>query len=201
MEHLVAEVESGGGKVDFNNRVKHGLTPLHLAVAGTHRSMAKWLIAHGADPQIQDNAGSTPLHVAYRVGSAGIGRDLIALDPALKHIEDTERKTPLDYDCSIAGTMANILKALSHTWELQGHVKIADYSAQLEGAFADMFLPYLEEGLSSFVAQYPGLISEHQHALMSAFIDNAINFGSYRDTLGRAPAGVLKIGVGGTVCA
>jgi len=43
-------------------------TPLHLAVTGGHREMVELLVARGADPNVKDQSGRTPLEVARQKG-------------------------------------------------------------------------------------------------------------------------------------
>jgi len=51
--------------------------PLQSAVAGCHYEIVDLLLAAGADPNIQDKNGYTPLHVAAQCGDARVARALI----------------------------------------------------------------------------------------------------------------------------
>ena len=65
-----------GGKVDKTNN--HGKTPLHIMVA--HRSSfdcLQILIAHGANPNAQDEDGNTALHIAAAHPQADIRMDVV----------------------------------------------------------------------------------------------------------------------------
>ncbi|XP_023313752.1 serine/threonine-protein phosphatase 6 regulatory ankyrin repeat subunit B-like [Trichogramma pretiosum] len=45
---------------------KAGDSPLHMALAGGHGSVARSLVTRGADPNLANKAGSTPLHVVCK---------------------------------------------------------------------------------------------------------------------------------------
>lgn len=47
-----------------NSKNPKGITPLHIAVEERGLEMAKFLLAHGADPNLGDSTGRTPLHWA-----------------------------------------------------------------------------------------------------------------------------------------
>ncbi len=49
---------------DANHRGEDGLTPLHLAVAGSSLSIAETLLDHGARPWLEDQRGRRPVEVA-----------------------------------------------------------------------------------------------------------------------------------------
>ncbi|NOY76196.1 MAG: hypothetical protein GXP32_10480 [Kiritimatiellaeota bacterium] len=51
-------------KIELNKRDYGGGTPLHNAVHKKCLAMVKWLLDHGADKTIKNNAGKTPLEVA-----------------------------------------------------------------------------------------------------------------------------------------
>ena len=86
---------------DINERRKHrrGLwTPLHwVAQRGLTNGVA-CLLANGADPNIADDKGRTPMHI---IAQKGVGKNQIAL--LIEHGGDinslrcTDGKTPLDY--------------------------------------------------------------------------------------------------------
>ena len=85
---------------DINERRKHrrGLwTPLHwVAQRGLTNGVA-CLLANGADPNVTDDKGRTPMHI---IAQKGIGKNQIAL--LIEHggdinARDADGKTPLDY--------------------------------------------------------------------------------------------------------
>ncbi|RIA99322.1 Glycerophosphoryl diester phosphodiesterase family-domain-containing protein [Glomus cerebriforme] len=58
----------------------HAQTPLAIACRFGHSTTAKLLLAYGADPDIQDEEGESPLHLAARNGSGDCVRLLVGLD-------------------------------------------------------------------------------------------------------------------------
>ena len=85
---------------DINERRKHrrGLwTPLHwVAQRGLTNGVA-CLLANGADPNVTDDKGRTPMHI---IAQKGVGKNQIAL--LIEHggdisSHDADGKTPLDY--------------------------------------------------------------------------------------------------------
>lgn len=50
--------------VDINERDQHGNTFLHLAAKSANLSEIEYLLDHGADPEVVNKDGETPLHVA-----------------------------------------------------------------------------------------------------------------------------------------
>lgn len=85
---------------DINERRKHrrGLwTPLHwVAQRGLPNGIA-CLLANGADPNVKDDKGRTPMHI---IAQKGVGKNQIAL--LIEHggdinARDVDGKTPLDY--------------------------------------------------------------------------------------------------------
>jgi len=51
-------------KLDFSARDKDGNTPLHLAAGTGDKSIYDWLVQHGAQPDVTNNLGKTPLALA-----------------------------------------------------------------------------------------------------------------------------------------
>jgi hypothetical protein len=43
-------------------------TPLHVAIAGRHYDVVKYLLDHGADLNVEDRFGGTPYEEAHRAG-------------------------------------------------------------------------------------------------------------------------------------
>ncbi|XP_072030097.1 protein phosphatase 1 regulatory subunit 27-like [Amphiura filiformis] len=63
--------------LDLNMSNHSGLAPLHQAVLNSNLDSVKLLLTHGADPNIQDAYGYTPLHAAAVCGARNIACLLI----------------------------------------------------------------------------------------------------------------------------
>ncbi len=61
VEHLIAAGANPNAKVPFDDR---DLSMLYLAAGHGHLEIANVLLVHGADIQVGDNFGKTPLHAA-----------------------------------------------------------------------------------------------------------------------------------------
>jgi ankyrin repeat protein len=55
--------------VDVNSRNSQGRTALMLAVRFGHAKVVRELLAHGADPNVADGHGNTPLRAATAAGN------------------------------------------------------------------------------------------------------------------------------------
>lgn len=60
------------GRVDINSRNADGRTALMLAVRQGQANAVRELLAHGADPNVPDGYGTTPLHAATAAGNSSI---------------------------------------------------------------------------------------------------------------------------------
>jgi ankyrin repeat protein len=69
---IVEMIVEKGGSVDDAGAALHG------AVQFGHLDMAKWLIAHGANPNVKNFRGETPLAVAHSIGREDIAADITA---------------------------------------------------------------------------------------------------------------------------
>ncbi len=201
MELYVKAKDASRKGVDINVQDKKGMTPLHHAAIGSHPEMAKWLLERGANPKAQDHAESTALHEAYRHLSLSISKDLIALDGSLTAIQDKDGNTARDYDCTVPGTVMNLLKILSHTWELAGDVEVSYYSAPLEGSTGDMFIAPLRQNLESFREQHVDLLNDSQYESLFKLLSHVVDVRNLETVLKEAPEAVLRIEAGGTVLA
>ncbi|CAI8025486.1 E3 ubiquitin-protein ligase mib1 [Geodia barretti] len=70
---------------DINCCTNENQTPLHLAVHQSHSDVVERLIGYGANLNIQDLSGDTPLHIALVTTSAGI---LASNTPQLVKVQD-----------------------------------------------------------------------------------------------------------------
>lgn len=57
---------------DIDSRDSEGNTPLHIAIIGGHRVLARQLITRSADVNIKNSAGKTPLQLAIESGNETI---------------------------------------------------------------------------------------------------------------------------------
>ncbi|XP_060848380.1 uncharacterized protein LOC132927810 isoform X2 [Rhopalosiphum padi] len=64
--HRVASLLLVRGRADPNKRNVNKQSALHLAVERQHADIVKLLVNHGADPNIPDKDGDTPMHEALR---------------------------------------------------------------------------------------------------------------------------------------
>eukprot|EP00050_Salpingoeca_kvevrii_P017253 m.63371 g.63371 ORF g.63371 m.63371 type:complete len:1603 (+) comp7455_c0_seq1:213-5021(+) len=116
---LMWAVESGnikalrwmlGFKPPLDVRNFRGHTPLHLAVMRPEKSaLAAMLIDAGADCDVADNQGVTPLHCACRCQPPALVEKMLAAGAKLDSADDTGQ-TPLMMAC--ASAQSNIVRAI-----------------------------------------------------------------------------------------
>lgn len=75
---------------------ENGATPLHLAAAGGHLELVRWLLESGAPPDATDGGGNTPLQGATLAGRLEVARLLLDRGAALE-LEDDYDNTALMY--------------------------------------------------------------------------------------------------------
>ncbi len=99
---VFGQLISHGADVDIKaNQVNVGNTPLHYVVrnqkiaAEQRKEMCELLLAQGADVNIKNLKGQTPLHSAVRVGDANIVKLLISKGANINAVNKRNR-TPLD---------------------------------------------------------------------------------------------------------
>lgn len=75
------------GREAINLRAEGGRTALSFAAGQGNKSLVRWLLKHGADPDIANDEGRTPLHIAAANAQLGIfkyladhGADVYARD-------------------------------------------------------------------------------------------------------------------------
>ncbi|GIM11415.1 hypothetical protein Vretimale_14939 [Volvox reticuliferus] len=71
-------------------------TALHWAVAKGHTAVARWLLQQGADPDMPNAAGATPLHAAVRQRSDDCARMLVLEAAATMAVPDSLGETARD---------------------------------------------------------------------------------------------------------
>ena len=86
---------------DVNARGRYGAAPLCYALWGqgpnfTNLELVRWLLNHGADPNVRDEDGETSLHAALRFGMLEMARLLVEHGASVK-VKDGKGRTPLHY--------------------------------------------------------------------------------------------------------
>jgi len=128
-------VEHAGVNVNLvNNR---GLTCLHLACSfppngdpnSPHNTVAKYLLAHGADPNISDVTGATPLHTASSLGNFHLVGLLVEEGGASPNVQDDEGETPLFY--AVRDQQVTVVKKLFE-YDIQVDTRNMDGETVLE---------------------------------------------------------------------
>jgi ankyrin repeat protein len=90
-ESSVAVISAGGASIDpfypyfapavrslyYNQRTANGVSPLHYAVREHYSGWTEYLLDNGADPNIKDTSGDTPLIESARIGDLDSMRKLI----------------------------------------------------------------------------------------------------------------------------
>ncbi|WP_157153877.1 ankyrin repeat domain-containing protein [Brachyspira murdochii] len=79
------------------NKQYDKITPLGLAAARNDKEMVKFLVEHGADINLEDGYGYTPLIIAMKYRNIGLAKDIIDLKPDLNAICSATGDTPLTY--------------------------------------------------------------------------------------------------------
>ncbi|MDA0079922.1 ankyrin repeat domain-containing protein [Brachyspira hyodysenteriae] len=79
------------------NKQYDKITPLGLATARNDKEMVKFLVEKGADINLEDGYGYTPLIIAMKYRNIGLAKDIIDLKPDLNAICSATGDTPLTY--------------------------------------------------------------------------------------------------------
>jgi len=91
----LSEVQDGldaGARID--GRDEHGNTLLHVAAQNGHKKLLKLLLRRGANVNLQNNKGNTPLHYCYAYGYGDLGKEyLVEKAGAHTHIRNHEGLT------------------------------------------------------------------------------------------------------------
>lgn len=78
-----------------NAKDKKGLTPIFYAASTNYEGLVKHLLAVGADPQVRDNQGKTPVHHAAQKGGFYALSELLAVENLSFDSKDNQDATPL----------------------------------------------------------------------------------------------------------
>ncbi|VDI23281.1 Hypothetical predicted protein, partial [Mytilus galloprovincialis] len=73
-----------------------GYTPFYLAISNGHIDIANTIIKHGADPNYQNEDGSTPLHIACETNKLEMVKTCLVQYNVDTNKEDNKGRTPLD---------------------------------------------------------------------------------------------------------
>ncbi|ADG72445.1 ankyrin repeat domain-containing protein [Brachyspira murdochii] len=79
------------------NKQYDNITPLGLAAARNDKEMVKFLVEKGADINLEDGYGYTPLIIAMKYRNIDLVKDIIDLKPDLNAICSATGDTPLTY--------------------------------------------------------------------------------------------------------
>uniref|UniRef100_A0ABD2XL24 Uncharacterized protein n=1 Tax=Trichogramma kaykai TaxID=54128 RepID=A0ABD2XL24_9HYME len=127
-----------GQKVRIDARDKLGRTPLHFALNRYRETVAKWLLVSGANPNLADEDGSTPLHTICKRGGDG---DLVktffntskwANRPVEVDARDKLGRTPLQW--AVANLLSDVVDVL-----LENGADLSNFDFPNENYFADRF--------------------------------------------------------------
>ena len=64
--------------VDINSHMPNGSNALIVTAASGHEALGKFLLEHGAQPNVKDRFGMTPLHMAAQSGQLALVKELLA---------------------------------------------------------------------------------------------------------------------------
>jgi len=93
--YATVELLLKNGKVNLDFQNKDGMTALHYAASKTNGFITRLLLLAGANPDIPDYLGNTPLHVAANYNAFVAAQ--VLLDYHAHQLENLEGKKPLDY--------------------------------------------------------------------------------------------------------
>lgn len=124
---------SKGGSLVVNQKNKGGATALHIACRESNFEIVKILIESGANPNIQDNEGWTPLMRASNVGNSQIVEYLL-VNGAKANYLNSQNETAI-----ILSTISRCTECINHIIEKGNLAKELD-TLVLKSQIADAFL-------------------------------------------------------------
>jgi len=124
---------SKGGSLVVNQKNKGGATALHIACRESNFEIVKILIESGANPNIQDNEGWTPLMRASNVGNSQIVEYLLANGAKANYL-NSQNETAI-----IHSTISRCTECINHIIEKGNLAKELD-TLVLKSQIADAFL-------------------------------------------------------------
>ncbi|CAI9731786.1 repeat domain-containing 46-like [Octopus vulgaris] len=99
---------------DTNEQTNSGKTALHLAAIRGYSEIIELLLNHGANPNIKDRNGNTPLHWCGHIEST----DLLVSHGASLSIRNKMHKTPIQL-AERRGVPIEVLNHMIKLWKLQ----------------------------------------------------------------------------------
>lgn len=87
-------VEQPGQRIVNTRDVTNGETALHIVVKRDDATYLRYLLSKGADPNIRDNAGNTPMMLAVQGGEPAL-IDILALVKANANLGNSGGETPM----------------------------------------------------------------------------------------------------------
>jgi len=90
-----------GMRIDVNAQGSEGNRALDIACLQGDAPTTRLLLEHGADPNLRNKSGSTPLHDAALNGSKEVIESLLAHKAGINAIASADGSTPLQYAASL----------------------------------------------------------------------------------------------------
>eukprot|EP00193_Tetraselmis_chui_P007061 CAMPEP_0177766316 /NCGR_PEP_ID=MMETSP0491_2-20121128/8462_1 /TAXON_ID=63592 /ORGANISM="Tetraselmis chuii, Strain PLY429" /LENGTH=373 /DNA_ID=CAMNT_0019282727 /DNA_START=285 /DNA_END=1402 /DNA_ORIENTATION=+ len=103
VEYFVREKEDLGYPAMETLQARDGVTgdtPLHKAVENEQTELVKWLLEQGVMPNVKDNSGVTPLHLASIKGYVTLVQLLLDSDSTVKKVTDANGDTAVHWACT-----------------------------------------------------------------------------------------------------
>ena len=104
-------------EAELKEKDEQGNTALHIVSLKGDEELVRLFIKYGANPEIKNKAGKTPLMIAVQEGNAKASQALIESDIELTKIQDQEKNTLLAL--AVIGGRTDIVKLLTRTGAIQ----------------------------------------------------------------------------------
>lgn len=130
---------------DFKNEKNE--SPLFDAVRENNHEMVKLLLKAQANPNKRNIEGDSPISLASKAGNDQLVSMLTRLIPEV-----------------------DMIKLLSHSWEVAGRTKLKGKTIELEGSFPQILSPYMMQSINSFAAFHTNIMSQEQRKLIETAI-------------------------------
>ena len=134
-----------------------GGTPLHVAADRGYLGIVKFLLRHGANPNMKNDYGNTPLHFAALYGHPEVVKLLIkhGADP---NIKNNYGWTPL-HDAAYNGRLDVVKLLLEHgaNPNIQNNAGLTPLHYAVEGCFVDVVRVLLDHGADLTIRDNEGM--------------------------------------------